>query len=567
MKFKKLLGAGLLASVLALGVGAGLAVRNESQEVKAEQLYRINILTKNSTWYEAGATTFLYISDGVQSVWLPSDGDIGTTVEIDSNTYYLYTGFVDLDNMGSYNDVLTQRYNPTGTEYWGHEVWGPSRLSLQNKTNNTFEIYKNDQNKWAVNYWSAKYYKLTTYSGLENYEDLTGATIDYSFAYENGAVADPTVAPSGMSFSHWCTDKELKNEWSGTPLTSDQTLFAKYSANIFDITKKIYHDDSYISESTDHVEEGSSYTPATPADEVGYIFKGWFEYDEIHDKPSSTPVTTIASVTANQTICGVYASRGAYTHDGYVYYVADIEGDTPTPNTIYSYGGHNEFGSWPGMAITSVGTDVHGSLGFEGYAAYGYTRHIYKIPYTTAFNDTHIIIVYNGGTDSGGSQTADMTLVNKGTYWWESTTGNTDAGKAIDFLVEAEDIRNNASFKTLSHSVCGISKTNAATLVGKYDNLGGGAAYVDRSYTYTYDPTKSADEQVVSPTETAVSYASIIAKLREIANGTEPNLNPRSISLFGDIDNSTPIMLVVIISVVSLTVVGGYIFLKRRKEN
>ena len=32
-------------------------------------------------------------------------------------------------------------------------------------------------------------------------------------------------------------------------------------------------------------------------------------------------------------------------------------------------------------------------------------------------------------------------------------------------------------------------------------------------------------------------------------------------------DNSTPIALVVIISVVSLTAVGGYIFLKRRKEN
>lgn len=39
------------------------------------------------------------------------------------------------------------------------------------------------------------------------------------------------------------------------------------------------------------------------------------------------------------------------------------------------------------------------------------------------------------------------------------------------------------------------------------------------------------------------------------------------ISVFGSMDNSTPIMLVVIISVVSLTAVGGYIFLKRRKED
>lgn len=36
MNFKKLLGGGLLATVLALGVGAGLAVHSESKEADAD---------------------------------------------------------------------------------------------------------------------------------------------------------------------------------------------------------------------------------------------------------------------------------------------------------------------------------------------------------------------------------------------------------------------------------------------------------------------------------------------------------------------------------------------------
>lgn len=567
MKFKKLLGGGLLAAVLALGVGAGLAVHSESKETLALESNEIRVnalLSPNVTswWYGDNAITCFKGADSY-IVQLQQDPDIPTTFTIKDVTYDVWTGIIDVNSV-SYNSSGILRMKSDKSVAWNGN-WGIWKSDLiEGKTDNTFIVNSGEQSenvsKWGV------WHKLVTYYGVTDYSDLSQAEKDGLLTYNGAPVSDPTVVPTGTSFAHWCTDAALENEWTGS-VTSDLTLYAKYASNVFDITKKIYHDDSFISESADHVEEGQSYTPATPADEEGYIFKGWYEYDSINDKPSSTPVTTIASVTSNQTICGVYASRGAYTHDGYVYYVADIEGDAQTPNTIYSYGGHNEFGSWPGTAITSVGTDVHGSLGFEGYASEGYTRHIYKIPYTTAFSDTHIIIVYNGGKSSGGDQTADMTLVNKGTYWWSSTTGNTDAGSAIDFLIEAEDVRNEAKYGTLNYSVCGISKADATTLVGKYDNLGGGAAYVDRSYTYTYDPSKSAEEQEASKAETAVQYSLIIAKLREIASGNGPSTNTKGIFLFGDIDNSTPIMLVVIISVVSLTAVGGYIFLKRRKEN
>ena len=101
MKFKKLLGGGLLAAVLALGVGAGLAVRSESQEVKATNLKRYTlIVNENSWWKNAGDDDLpvrMYLHSDQYTVELTKDSEVGETITLWETNYYLYTAVIDID--------------------------------------------------------------------------------------------------------------------------------------------------------------------------------------------------------------------------------------------------------------------------------------------------------------------------------------------------------------------------------------------------------------------------------------------------------------------------------------
>lgn len=123
-----------------------------------------------------------------------------------------------------------------------------------------------------------------------------------------------------------------------------------------------------------------------------------------------------------------------------------------------------------------------------------------------------------------------------------------------------------------------ITKDEWSTLSGSYAVLDG-----DVKEVFEKIPLHGKDEGGTYAEKAVCRYDYIIIKYgigasapkhtdfmgRFGENGINKNVPTAQapISVFGSMDNSTPIMLVVIISIVSLTAVGGYIFLKRRKED
>ena len=486
MKFKKLLGGGLLAAVLALGVGAGLTVRSESKEADAST-----------------SETTIYIKISSDTVW-NSWGFDETKVKVK-----LWNG-----NEGT-DDYFIWDHTKTAS------AGGFDKITIQSVDYYAFSrpsgktagcVYYDNKGDWAANY-------TTTFT-------FAGAAEGNNLLTVSGGSNTGPVSPSV--------------QW-GTLDVSTTVKIHKYGICDGDT-------DNPIDLGEDSIDEGSTYAVPGSVRRDGYHFGGWFTESDCLESHRY-----IAQVLNDD--LDLYARFTTLSKDSYIYYLQD----EATNNLIYTWGGEKEFGETNGQSIASIGTELHGVLNFENR-----TQYIYRIPFSSEAADTTLKFYYGSWTD----ETLGMQLVAGAAYWWskESDTHNTDAGAAIDLLLKIEAARNSAQYKGLNFSVCGINKDLAEDLIDEYDNTltDGGRAFVDGTYTKTYDPSKSASE---SPSEVQVKYSLIIAKLREIADGTEPNLNTRSISLFGDIDNSTPIMLVVIISVVSLTAVGGYIFLKRRKEN
>ena len=550
----------LLAAGAALGFGA-VSVLNASSPMvvnaTGENMSRINVLTMNSYWTAADATTLLNFSNNTQSVLATKDADIGDTVVIGDNTYTLYTCLVDLNNLGSYNDTLVQRYSSDGLAYWDWEIWGGYIPYFANGNRNTIEITTGG----TINNWDSKWWKLVTYSGVSDYENLSLATKEASFAMHGSSVSDPSAeAPEGTSFAGWYTDPDLEDDWSGM-VTSDLTLYAKYAANTFTITKEIYKDDTLDSSTTDSVAEGDDYHLSDPSSIIGYVFDGW--YTRVNNNWGNK-ITSLTNVTADQTVGARFRSRAQYTADSYIYYVADLaSGTTMTPNYIYTYGGDYEFGAWPGTKISDlVEKDLHGSLGFRGWADYGYNRCIFRIPFNSVFGDTNVIL--NVGSNS--DQSADMSLVSGSAYYWGGK--DDDAGAAIDFLLMTEGFRNGVTASTgiLNYSVCGIDPSDAADIYGDYEELSDKAkGYVCDSFVYTYT---GKYDGVTEPGEGSIDYGDVITEIYLIAlkdSAFASNHNAINVSpLFINVNNSA--LVIAVISFAAILAVGGFFFLRTRKE-
>ncbi len=258
---------------------------------------------------------------------------------------------------------------------------------------------------------------------------------------------------------------------------------------------------------SDSVSSGSTYAIPSRINATGYHFSGWFT-DE-----ACTMAYAAQEITADRSI---YAKYTTLVADSYIYYVTGAE--SATTNYIYSYDGDEQFGSWETMKIVDVDgvAEVHGVLSFNGTSQY-----IYKIPYSTVAEDTHVII-----SDGNGTQTANMTLSEGCAYTFKSGVDGTNANmaSAIEFLLSAENVRNavaaDAENNILQYSVCGVSASDAATLYAAYSALNETAkSYVDSTSTYTYDGAYDGENV---PAETGVSYADVMLQLYAIgvAGGT-----------------------------------------------
>lgn len=299
---------------------------------------------------------------------------------------------------------------------------------------------------------------------------------------------------------------------------------------------------------TDVVPETDTYAVPSAIHRAGYHFGGWFT------NQACTTAYTAGTLSGN---LDLYAKYTSLVDDTYVYYVTGST--SATTNYVYTFGGDDQFGDWPGTKITDVVgvQEVHGVMSFQGTS-----QNIYKIPYATAASDTGIIIHTNGG-----SQTVNMSLVSHSAYWFITDSSlenyhNDDAGTALDLILATEAKRNavTASGNIAAYSVCGISASDAASLYNTYYGLSADikSTYVDNSTTYTYDGLDTANQ-------TNVSFADIMAELKVLAlRGNQTVLGSSRPTLVAQ--NHTNVIVVTIVAILTVSGTGTFFLLRKKKE-
>lgn len=240
--------------------------------------------------------------------------------------------------------------------------------------------------------------------------------------------------------------------------------------------------------------------------------------------------------------------------DTYVYYVTN-SGEA-TNDYIYSWGGSMQFGAFPGTKITEI-TEVEevtgGVLHFQGGSD---KKLIYKIPLQAGYPTGDNMFMFNNGTSEYKSD--ERSIMATATYWWTGPS-NIDATKGLEFLIEAERVRNAAE----KHSVCNISRADAKTIVDRYNNNIGSdvrTTYVDTSSTYTWTSADMKDS-------TLVNYRDIIIRLASIAGSTY--VAGSSLIYLGNhpnFDVTVPSILAVIVVTGAIST-ATLIILKKRKHN
>ncbi len=240
--------------------------------------------------------------------------------------------------------------------------------------------------------------------------------------------------------------------------------------------------------------------------------------------------------------------------DTYIYYVTN-SGEA-TNDYIYSWGGSMQFGAFPGTKITEIteAKEVTGGvLHFQGGSD---KKLIYKIPLQAGYPTGDNMFMFNNGTSEYKSD--ERSIMATATYWWTGPA-NMEATKGLEFLIEAEAIRNAAE----KHSVCNISREDAKTIVNRYNNNIGSdvrARYVDSSSTYTWVSVDMTDSTLVNYRDIIIRLASIagsayVAGSSLINLGNHPNF-----------DATVPSILAVIVVTGTITT-ATLIILKKRKHN
>ena len=260
--------------------------------------------------------------------------------------------------------------------------------------------------------------------------------------------------------------------------------------------------------------------------------------------------------------------------------------------------------SWTLSSVFDGKLYVHGIEGTDGFKTYAYDTssvtvyvdgfdwsetnmyfHVYDDicdyyggwpGYFTGYSDKNL--TFNGGrlqkftfpiisgkntkfqyNDNNGHQSDSLTPVNNAYYWhngsaWVSNTGDLASAAAFVWDLNTARLAVTASGSTKAYSICGLS---ASTWVSRYNSLGTAKSYVDSASIYTYKDKNS------SGADTTVTFAEVMEELSERASGGSSG----SAHLGFSNEKNNSVAIIVIISLVSVTAIGGFFFIRKRREN
>lgn len=134
--------------------------------------------------------------------------------------------------------------------------------------------------KWDINKYTVQF--------VSDYGSFADQTVEHGKPIDTGKLTIPPV--EGFTFDGWYTDDTRTKEFDFTkPITSNTTVYAKWTAKDYEVSFITEHGDAPISQNVKYN------NPATDPGELtaeGYTFIGWYT-DDTHTKEFdfSTPIT------------------------------------------------------------------------------------------------------------------------------------------------------------------------------------------------------------------------------------------------------------------------------------
>lgn len=184
------------------------------------------------------------------------------------------TKFIDNDKNSKFKELVPE---PTKENYtfagWynGNEKYDFSAVPTDDVTLTA---------KWDINQYTVKF--------VSDHGSFADQTIEYGKLIETDKLTIPPV--EGFTFDGWYTDDTYDTEFDFTkPITSNTTVYAKWTAKDYEVSFVTEHGDAPASQNVKY--NGTASDPGKLKEE-GYTFIGWYT-DNTHTKEFnfSTPIT------------------------------------------------------------------------------------------------------------------------------------------------------------------------------------------------------------------------------------------------------------------------------------
>ena len=513
MKFKHVVASLSLAMFTAFGVAAGLSMKKEAKEVKADDPKTAMFsLTLNATALEAAYETSNYRAH----VW---GTDIDEYVSMhQSGQEHVYTVIITLTDaqvVEGAQFIFTQSDGEYPGEKYSHNLnlFAEGYYDVSKDHNNGASFSFVSTTNWdGEGHWTTsdgdRYVMVAPKVGHTPH--IGTADTWYNFILE----------PENARYAYY--DMEIDERYTDMisfkyPGSTASTYFHPY-----------YMFNSYAKECTNETGGSDYWTYLDDAGTYDIFIENYFDGE------------------------GIISIRKHEESESWIYYMT--ESNSATGDYIYSWGGSSQFGSFPGKAITSIDgvqeVTKGGLIHFQGY-----DRLIYKIPITKGYPNGDDMFMFNNGTDAYKSAEREIKIEHA--YWW-SGEANHLAAQAFGFMILVETYRTQIE----DGSICSIPQGNAKFIVDSYNayTQAEQETYIDRSTLLTWKDSKKVEEE-----KEYVSYRKIVEQLAIIA-GVELEGSSLHLNKLDFANNGNVAIIVIAVAATSALALTLLLVFKKRKH-
>jgi uncharacterized repeat protein (TIGR02543 family) len=180
-----------------------------------------------------------------------------------------------------------------------------------------------------------------------NYDSNGGSSVSSEIVDDNNYATEPSdPTRTGYTFDGWFTDEDVwTDEWSFTTdtVTEDITLYAKWTINSYTVTFDSNDGTAVDSQTIDH---GGLVTEPSDPTRSGYVFNGWWGYDEEEFEWNFATETVTENVTLDADWLRLYDVIFNEAGGSTVSDITDVvQGDTITAPTAPTKDGYT-FSHW-----------------------------------------------------------------------------------------------------------------------------------------------------------------------------------------------------------------------------